>query len=94
MRGTITLNGTHAAGVTTLNLSQLVHTVIGGTADGSGNVTVTVEAPLRIQYAGGTAVTWDKAKAHFKLLNAAVQWRHYGTRLHQDFALDFLESWT
>lgn len=76
-----------------LGTSQLVHTVSDATANGSGVITVTVEPPLRMGFSSATAVTWDKAAAYFKTVNDATAWDHYDGALHQDFALDLLETW-
>lgn len=122
MRGTMTLNGSHSAGATTVAIivsgtgqvgntllagspleigsgltGQLVHTVSDATAintAGNSTISVTVEPPLRTAYAGSTAVTWDKAKAHFKTTNDTTEWRHYDATRHQEFGLDLLENWT
>lgn len=122
MRGSMTINGAHSAGATTLNIivagtgqvgntllagsplevgsgltGQLVHTVSDGTATntaGNATISVQVEPPLRAAYIGGTAVTWDKAKAHFKSTNDSTEWRHYDSTRHQDLSIDLLESWT
>lgn len=76
-----------------LGTSQLVHTVGDATANGSGVITVTVEPPLRAGFSSSSTVTWDKAAAYFKTINEATAWDHYDGALHQDFALDLLETW-
>jgi len=73
--------------------SQLVKVMADATANGSGVITVTIEPPLRIQYASSTAVTWDKPVAHFKRMGGA-NWGHMPGVLQKGFALNLLESWT
>lgn len=73
---------------------QLVKVVVDATANGSGVISVTVEPPLRTAYSGGTAVTWDKALGHFKMLSAAPGWTYNpGNNLLQGFSIDLLEQW-
>jgi hypothetical protein len=114
-RGTMTLSGTHNAGVTALTIAvtgqsgntllagdwlqigsgltgQLVKITVAGTA-GASTIAVTVEPPLRIQYAGATAVTWDKALGHYKQ-TSSPQWSYRTRDLLTGFSLDLLESWT
>lgn len=120
LRGTLTLDGSHAAGAVAVNLaggageagktlvpgdwlqigaglgtSQLVKVVVGGTADSSGDIAVTVEPPLRITFANSTAVAWDKPLGYYKQVSAP-QWSYRpGLRYKQSgFALDLLEAWT
>lgn len=120
MRGTLTIDGSHAAGAVAVNLaggageagktllagdwlqigtglgtSQLVKVVTGGTADGSGDIAVTVEPPLRLAFSNGTAVAWDKPLAYYKQLGAP-QWSYRpALRFKQSgFAIDLLEVWT
>lgn len=80
---------------TGLGTSQLVKVVIGGTADGSGDISVTVEPPLRTSFSTSTAVAWDKPVAYYKQLSTP-QWSYRpGLRYKQSgFALDLLEAWT
>lgn len=81
---------------TGVGTSQLVHTIGDATANGSGVITVTFEHPIRgtgTVFAGGAAVTWDKAFAYFKQTGAAARWRHYDGRLHEEFAIDLQEVW-
>jgi hypothetical protein len=75
--------------------SQLIKAVADATADGAGAITATIEPPLRIGFAGGTTVTWDKPLGYYKQLGTP-QWSYRpGMRYKQaGFALDLLESWT
>lgn len=74
---------------------QLVMITDGGTANGSGVITVNFEHPIRASsgYPGGTAVTWDKALGHYKMMSESVQWFYDGGLLQSGAAGDFLEQW-
>ena len=78
-----------------LGTSQLVKVVADVQASNNSRMTVTIEPPLRIQYASNTAVTWDRPTTYFKQLGSP-QWSYRpGRRQKQSgFALDLLESWT
>jgi hypothetical protein len=120
MRGTMTLNGAHAAGVAALSVtagagqasrtllagdwlqlgtglgtSQLVKVMAAATSDAGGVIALTIEPPLRIGFAGGAAVAWDKPLAYFKQ-TGAPQWSYRPAMRQKQsgFALDLLESWT
>lgn len=73
---------------------QLVMVVVGGTAN-TATITVTVEAPIRINggYAGGTAVTWDKALGHYKMTSDSIQWVADGGLLMSGAGIDLMEQW-
>ena len=75
--------------------SQLVKAVADAAADGSGNIDVTVEAPLRIAFANGTAVTWDQPLGYYKQISVP-QWSYQPALRYKQrgFALDLLEAWT
>lgn len=75
---------------------QLVKVMTGGTANAS-TITVVVEPPIRpaAGYAGATAVTWDKALGHYKMMTPSPQWNYVpGFNTVAGFALDLLEQWT
>ena len=75
---------------------QLVKVMAGGTA-GAATISVVVEPPIRpaAGYAGGTAVTWDKALGHYKLVSPAAQWNWVpGMNTVAGFAIDLVEQWT
>jgi hypothetical protein len=79
---------------------QLLMVMADAIANGSGVITLTTEPPLRTGYAGGTAVTWDKARGHYKSAADESRWQ-YGTGQHRGtaqllggFSFDGLEQWT
>ena len=86
------LNGDWLQAGTGVGTSQLVKCVQDATADDLGVMTVTVEPPLRIEYAGGTVVTLDRPVAYYKQ-TSEPRWAYRGGRLVTGFALDLLESW-
>lgn len=111
LRGTLTLSGSHAQGATTLAIAGSTGTLLAGDMLGIGSgvgtsqlvmvvadgthASVTVEPPLRRTFAGGTAVTWDRPVAYYRLGNEAAQWSYTrGRRTVQGMALDLVESWT
>jgi hypothetical protein len=79
---------------------QLVKVVADATANGSGVITLTTEPPLRTGYAGATAVTWDKARGHYKNTSDESRWQYLngqGRGMVQalaGFSIDLLEQWT
>jgi len=61
---------------------------------GSSVGQITFEAPLRIGYAAGTAVAWDKPKGHYKMTTDAPAWAYApGSNTVSGFAMDLLEQW-
>lgn len=80
---------------TGLGTSQLVKVVSDATGTDAQAMTVTIEPPLRQQFASTTAVTWDKPIAYYKQ-TGAPQWSYRpGRRIKQaGFAIDALESWS
>jgi hypothetical protein len=70
---------------------HLVMIVEDATANGSGVISVNIEPPLRNTFSNGTAVTWDKPKALFRLENDKVSWS-YESVFASGFALDLLED--
>lgn len=80
---------------TGLGTSQLVMVTADATANGSGVITVSVEPPLRVDFASGAAVTWDRASAYFKLAQSSTGWQFnpsvYGP-LMTGMALDLTEA--
>ena len=76
--------------------SQLVKVMATATA-GASTITVVVEPPIRpaAGFSGGTAVTWDKALGHYKLVSEAAQWSYVpGFNTVSGFAIDLMEQWT
>lgn len=64
-------------------------------ATDAGAITVTVEPPLRKAFSSGTAVTWDKPRAHYKQKPDAVSWSGAaGSAMVGGFAFDLMEDWT
>jgi hypothetical protein len=93
--GKTILSGSPITIGTGIGTSQLVHTIGDATAintAGNSTIALTVEPPLRSAFIGGTAITYDKAFSYFKQTGNAARWRHYDSRLHQEFALDLLEA--
>lgn len=115
MRGTMTLNGSHASGATTLSISagvgqaattlvagdmlgvgsattqQVVMVIAAATADGSGDISVSVQPPLRNAFTTGSAVTWDKPKALFRLISSSPFWTSQDTT-SSGWAADLMED--
>lgn len=76
---------------------QLFKVVTDATANGAGLIAATVEPPVRpvAGFAGGTAVTWDKALGHYKVTTQAPQWGYVpSVNAQSGFALDLMEQWT
>ena len=78
---------------TGLGTSQLVMVVANATADGTGAMSVTVEPPLRQQFASATAVTWQRALAYYRSVGGSSTWRYAGGNAVQGMSLDLLEAW-
>lgn len=78
-----------------IGTSQLVKLVADGVS-GSGTISITFEPPLRVAFASGTAVVWDKPLAYYRLVAEPNPWRYLrGGRGHRaGFALDMLESFS
>lgn len=76
---------------------QLFKVMDDSTANGSGVISATVEPPVRpaAGFAGGTAVTWDKALGHYKMIGETPLWGYRaGINSQVGFALDLMEQWT
>lgn len=76
--------------------SQNVKVIVGGTADGSGSITVTFESPLRRDYPGGTPVWWDRALTYCRSsVRDSISWKHVAGApdLHGGFQISVIESW-
>lgn len=72
---------------------QLVMVTQDAVASG-GVITVNFKHPMRFAQTNGTAVTWDKALGHYKMMTPAPQWAYdAGTLTIGGFDLDFLEQW-
>jgi len=74
--------------------SQLVNLTADAVADGSGVIVVTFEPPLRIALTNGSAVTWDRPVAHYKLVNPDFMLNYDpGYLTKGSVALDLMEQW-
>ena len=71
--------------------------VTGGTANGSGVISVDVVPNVRpgTNFVGGsTPVFWDKPKAYTKLTGNSFGWDYIpGLNTRRGFAVDLLENW-
>jgi hypothetical protein len=74
---------------------QLVMVVADATANGSGVITVSIEHPIRLNggYASSTAVTWDKALGHYKMVSEQAQWTADGGLKMGGAGATFMEQW-
>lgn len=71
---------------------QVVMVVTGGTSDGSGNISVTVEPPLRNAFTSGAGITWDKPCILFRRTVSAVSWDYQDDQV-SGLKLDLIEDW-
>jgi hypothetical protein len=72
---------------------QVVMVVADALADGSGLITVSIEAPLRNAFAASSAVTWNKPTALFRSNSSKNGWEMgYGSEM-TNFTLDMIEDW-
>ena len=76
-----------------LGTSQLVMVTADATAV-AGVATLGFEPPLRTLFASGTAVTWDKPLAHYRLQADASTWTSAPGALVSGMVLDLLEVWS
>lgn len=79
---------------TGLGTSQLINLVEDGTANGSGNLTISFEAPLRLDFDAGTTVTWYQAGAYFRSTNDSTDWTYGVVGLQGGYAFDLLEAFS
>lgn len=70
---------------------QLFIVVADATADGSGNMTLTIEPPIRTSFADNAAVVTSNPKARFMLLTNEIGW-DVQTKGITDFAFDLVEA--
>lgn len=61
-------------------------------ADGSGNITATVEPPSRYVVAAGTAVTWDKPTCLMRRSDTDISWSANASA-EGSVTLNLIESW-
>lgn len=78
---------------TGLGTSQLVMVLLDAVANGSGLLTVTTEPPLRLGFAGGTAVAWSRPRAYFKAAGERANWSYGPSSVTTGMAIDLLEHW-
>lgn len=71
---------------------HLVMVMADATADGTGQITATIDVPLRDDFAGGTAVVWDYPCALFRQSATDAKWT-YGGRSVRGFGLSLIEDW-
>ena len=71
---------------------QVVRVMADATADGSGNISVTIGTPLRNTFPAATPIIWNKPKALFRQATLAdgIQ---YQPKFGQPWAMSLLESW-
>lgn len=71
---------------------QVVMVMDDATADGSGDITVTIESPLRNAFSLGESVTWNKPKALFRRVESDTNW-NYEPFIARGFGLTLIEDW-
>lgn len=78
-----------------LGTSQLVMVTAPGTANGSGIVTLSIQAPLRMAYLSSTPVAWSRAAGHFRRSPGSARsgWAPTSPGVTQGFAIDLMEAW-
>lgn len=78
-----------------IGTSQLVMVMANAVANGSGIILLQVEPPLRMGFAAGVAVTWDKPLAYFRRQGQSAGWTYSRkATVATGMALDLLETWT
>ena len=79
---------------TGLGSSQLVACTAAATANGSGVVSLSCEPPLRLGYASGTAVAWDKPLAYSRQQGDATSWTYINGGVSvAGLSADLMETW-
>jgi len=71
---------------------QVVMATADAISDGSGNILVNFEPPIRNVFPIGEPVTWDKPKALFRRTDSKTGW-DYNSVFVSGFSLDVLEDW-
>lgn len=79
-------------GIGSASTQQVVMVMAAATANGSGDITVTVEPPLRNAFSLGAVVTWDKPKALFRRAESRSDWE-YSFGMARGFRLSLIEDW-
>lgn len=75
--------------------SQTVFVTDLATANGSGVITVSIDTEMRLAWAAGTAVAWDKPKTYVKMVSDGYGWDYDAGDVDKasGIELDFLEQW-
>lgn len=76
-----------------LGTSQLVMVLLDAVANGSGVLAVTIEPPLRLGFASGTAVAWNRPRAYFKQTAPRTSWSYGPGGVVTGMSIDLLEAW-
>ena len=71
---------------------QLFSVQADAVADGSGNITVTVEPPSRYAQLAGASVTWDKPTCLMRRVDSGVSWSA-NSWAEGNISLNLIESW-
>jgi len=79
-------------GLGSTTTQQLIMVTADATADVSGNITITFEAPLRNAFTAGEAVTWDKPTALFRRKDSSAGW-DYADSITSGFSMQFIEDY-
>lgn len=79
-------------GVGSGSTRQLFSVQADATADGSGNITVTVEPPSRYAQTASTTVTWDKPTCLMRRTDSAHSWMAVAAA-EGGASLSLIESW-
>ena len=78
---------------TGLGTSQLILVTAPATANSAGQIAIAFEAPLRLGFAAGTAVTWSYARGHFRRGPARAGWSPSSPGMTQSLGVDLIEAW-
>lgn len=79
-------------GLGSATTQQVCMAAADATSDGSGNIDVIVEPPVRNAFAISSVVTWDKPKALFRRSSAPIGWEYSGITV-TGFNMELLEDW-
>lgn len=79
-------------GLGSTNTQQLIMVTENTTADGSGNIVITFEAPLRNAFTSGASVVWDKPTALFRRKDSSAGW-DYADSITSGFSMQFIEDY-
>lgn len=79
-------------GLGTGTTQQVVMVVADATSNGSGEISVTVEPPLRNAHSSAAAVTWDAPKVLFRCREAPAKWEYRQGTMVDGFTLNLIED--